>query len=47
MLKALSQINPSCVKKYLIKNCNKMPRAAYRYALEKFDKEIRNKLMQM
>lgn len=47
MLKALSQINPSCVKEYLIKNCKKMPRVAYRYALEKFDKETRNKLMQM
>ena len=47
MLKALSQINPSCVKEYLIKNVKKMPRVAYRYALEKFDKETRNKLMQM
>lgn len=47
MLKALSQINPSCVKEYLIKNCKKMPRVAYRYALEKFDKETRNMLMQM
>ena len=33
MLKALSQINPSCVKEYLINNCKKMPRVAYRYAL--------------
>ncbi len=47
MLKALSQINPICVKEYLIKNCKKMPRVAYRYALEKFDTETRNKLMQM
>lgn len=47
MLKALSQINPSCVKEYLIKNCKKMPRVAYRYALEKFDKETRNMLMQI
>ena len=47
MLKALSQVNPNCVKEYLIKNCEKMPRVAYRYALEKFDKETRNKLMQM
>ena len=47
MLKALSQINPSCVKEYLIKNVKKMPRVAYRYALEKFDKETRNQLMQM
>lgn len=47
MLKSLSQINPSCVKEYLIKNSKKMPRVAYRYALEKFDKETRNELMQM
>lgn len=47
MLKALSQVNPDCVKEYLIKNCKRMPRVAYRYALEKFDKETRNKLMQM
>ncbi len=47
MLKALSQVNPNCVKEYLIKSCKKMPRVAYRYALEKFDKETRNKLIQM
>ncbi len=47
MLKALSQVNPNCVKEYLIINCKKMPRVAYRYALEKFDKETRNELMQM
>ena len=47
MLKALSQMNPSCVEEYLIENCHKMPRVAYRYALEKFDQETRNKLMQM
>ncbi len=47
MLKALSQVKPICVKEYLIKNCKRMPRVAYRYALEKFDKETRNKLMQM
>ena len=47
MLKSLSQINPSCVKEYLIKKKKKMPRVAYRYALEKFDKETRNELMQM
>ena len=35
------------IKEYLIKNCKEMPRVAYRYALEKFDKETRNKLMQM
>ena len=47
MLKSLSQVNPDCVKEYLIKNCRKMPRVAYRYALEKFDKDTRTKLMQM
>ena len=47
MLKALSQIDQCCVEKYLIKRCKKMPRVAYRYALEKFDKETRNKLMKM
>ncbi len=47
MLKALSQVNPNCVKEYLIINCKKMPRVAYRYALEKFDKETRNELMQL
>lgn len=46
MLKVLSLVNPNCVKEYLIKNRKKMPRIAYRYALEKFDKETRNKLMQ-
>ena len=47
MLKCLSQINPSSVKEYLIKNCNIMPRVAYRYAIEKFDKETRNELLQI
>lgn len=47
MLKALSQVNPDCVEEYLIKNCKKMPRIAYRYALEKFDDETRNKLMRI
>lgn len=47
MLKALSQVNPDCVREYLVKNCKKMPRVAFRYALEKFDKDTRNRLMQM
>ena len=47
MLKALSQVNPLCVKEYLIKNCKKMPRIAYRYALDKFDDETRTALLQM
>lgn len=45
MLKALSQIDQSRVEKYLIENHDKMPRVAYRYALEKLDKETRNRLM--
>lgn len=47
MLKALSQVNPDCVEEYLVKNCKKMPRVAYRYALEKFDAKTRDKLMKM
>lgn len=47
MLKALSQVDQHCVEEYLIKNHSRMPRVAYRYALEKFDKETRAKLMGM
>ena len=47
MLKALSQVDQRRVEKYLIENHEKMPRVAYRYALEKFDKETRNRLMNM
>ncbi len=47
MLKALSQVDQPCVKEYLIKNHERMPRVAYRYALEKFDKETRNRFMKM
>lgn len=36
---------PKCVIEYLTENHERMPRMAYRYALEKFDKETRNKLM--
>ncbi len=46
MLKALSQVDQPAVKSYLIKNHEKMPRVAYRYALEKFDKDTRAALMQ-
>ena len=45
MLKALSQTDPHCVEEYLIANHGRMPRVAYRYALEKFDAETRKKLM--
>lgn len=47
MLKALSQRDQRCVEEYLIKNHEKMPRVAYRYALEKFDKETRSRLMKL
>lgn len=47
MLKVLSQADPTGVENYLIRNHKKMPRVAYRYALEKFEKETRNRLMQM
>ena len=45
MLKALSQVDMESVKQYLIENHERMPRTAYRYALEKFDKDIRKELM--
>ena len=47
MLKALSQVDMCCVEEYLIKNHERMPRVAYRYALEKFDKDVRNRLMKL
>ncbi len=47
MLKALSQVDPSSVEAYLTKNCRQMPRVAYRYALDKFDRETRNRLLQL
>lgn len=45
MLKSLSQVDPSIVEEYLIKNHKIMPRVAYRYALEKFDQETRKRLL--
>lgn len=45
MLKCVSQVDMVSVKEYLIKNHSQMPRTAYRYALEKFDKETRNEMM--
>lgn len=47
MLKVLSQVAPKCVMEYLIENHERMPRVAYRYALEKFDNETKNKLMKL
>lgn len=45
MLKSLSQIDPSAVEEYLIRNHKVMPRVSYRYALEKFDTETKKRLM--
>lgn len=47
MLKALSQVDQHCVEEYLIENHERMPRVAYRYALEKFDKETKSRLMKL
>ncbi len=47
MLKALSQVDRQCVEEYLIANHERMPRVAYRYALEKFDKEARDRLIKI
>ena len=47
MLKSLSQVDMKAVKDYLILNHAQMPRTAYRYALEKFDKETRKELMNL
>lgn len=45
MLKCLSQVDMGTVKDYLITNHERMPRTAYRYALEKFDGAARRELM--
>ncbi|MDE5866469.1 MAG: DNA alkylation repair protein [Lachnospiraceae bacterium] len=47
MLKSLSQVDMEAVKDYLVLNHSQMPRTAYRYALEKFDKETRKELMNL
>ena len=47
MLKSLSLVEMEPVKDYLILNHAQMPRTAYRYALEKFDKETRKELMNL
>lgn len=47
MLKALSQVDRPCVEKYLMANHERMPRVAYRYALEKFDRETKSRLIKM
>jgi len=45
MLKSLSQVEPDAVRKYLAANSMRMPRTAFRYAMEKFDSETKKKLM--
>ena len=47
MLKSLSKSDMETVKDYLIENHKEMPRTAYRYALEKFDKDTRKELMSL
>lgn len=45
LLKVLSKKEPQLVKDYLKSNHNVMPRTAFRYALENFDKHIRQEFM--
>lgn len=47
MLKCLSQVDPEGVQAYLAAHCHNMPRVAYRYAMEKFDRETRERLMSL
>lgn len=45
MLKCVSQVDPKGVEAYLTAHRKEMPRVAYRYAIEKFDKETKQRLM--
>jgi 3-methyladenine DNA glycosylase AlkD len=45
MLKTASEFYPNQVLNYLMKNKDKMPRTALRYALEKYPQEMRKKAM--
>lgn len=45
MLKVLSQVENDNVINYLIQNKDNMPRIAFRYALEKLDKDSKSSLM--
>ena len=47
MLKCLSMVDPENVINYLMDKHSVMPRTAFRYALEKLDKETRKKLMEL
>jgi len=46
MLKTLSQKEPANVFDYLMKNRKIMPRVSFRYALEKLEKELKERLME-
>lgn len=46
MLKVLSQKEPDTVYRYLLDNKDEMPRLSFRYALEKMDKEMKDRLME-
>ncbi|NLX77353.1 MAG: DNA alkylation repair protein [Clostridiaceae bacterium] len=46
-LKTLSVKEPQLVRDYLIKNKDIMPRVAFRYALEKMDRETKMELMKL
>ena len=46
MLKSLSTKEPDTVYNYLLEHKSTMPRVAFRYALEKMDKDKRDKLME-
>lgn len=47
MLKCLSQVDMNTVKDYLTANHARMPRTAFRYALEKFDGAAKKELMSL
>ncbi|NLJ05468.1 MAG: DNA alkylation repair protein [Exilispira sp.] len=45
MLKVLSQVEPDRVSNYLMENRERIPKVAFRYAIEKFDKETKTHLI--
>ncbi len=47
MLKILSLKEPQTVRDYLVKNKEIIPRVAFRYAIEKMDREIKQELMRL
>lgn len=47
MLKCLSQAEPKEVEGYLAAHCRDMPRVAFRYALEKLDRETKKRLIEL